>query len=142
MDNDGFAVQQRRRRGTTREPGLNSFLREGLNYTGTDENFKKNHARLYGREEGLGPDGEHHHGSRFPRGSDREKLHTHYSKSTRPRDNSRTAYENGVLAARDELKRMGRKAQDYYERHTGGFAPHQHERLDPRATNYRDSTLE
>ena len=142
MADDGFTVQSRRRRAATREPGLDSFKKEGLKYSGTDEGYCSNHARLYGREEGLGTDGKHHGSSRFPRGSDREKLHTEYSKSTKPRDDSRIAYEKGVIAAKNELRRMDRKSQQYYEEHTGGFAPHQHERLDPRAKLHRDNSLQ
>lgn len=143
MDDDGFALYQRRRRVATREPGRDSFLGEGLRYSGRDEDYQNAHGTLYGREERLGPDGAHHPGSaHFPHGSDREKLHTQYSKSTKPRNNARKAYEGGLAAAENEVRSMSRKAQEYYDEHTGGLAPHHHERLEPPARIYRDVSLE
>ena len=143
MDDDGFTVHQRRRRVATREPGRDSFLKEGLSYSGTDEDFERNHARLYGREEGLGPNGRHRHGERrFPLGSDRERLHTQYSASTQPRNDHQDAYHSGVTAANRELRNMSRQEQRYYQTQTGGFAPRQHERLEHRARNWSDVSLE
>ena len=108
-------------------------------YTGTDKHFEEAHAQRYGREEGLGPNGKHHHGSaRFPPGSERGVMHTQYSKSTGPRDTARRAYEEGLRAAQRELEKMGIQEQEYYRNHTGGLTPYQHERLDPRASDYRD----
>lgn len=143
MDDDGFTVHQRRRRVATREPGRDSFLKEGLSYSGTDEDFERNHARLYGREEGLGPNGRHRHGERrFPLGSDRERLHTQYSASTQPRNDHQDAYHSGVAAANRELRNMSRQEQRYYQTQTGGFAPRQHERLEHRARTWSDTSLE
>lgn len=111
-------------------------------YTGTDEDYERAHARRYGQEEGLGPNGKHHHGSaRFPCGSERQVMHTKYSMSTKPRDMSRTAYEEELRAAEREVGRMGIQEQEYYRNHTGGLTPHQHERLDPRASKYRDNSF-
>ena len=127
------------RRAATRD----SFLRDVPSYSGTDKDFESAHYQRYGREERLGPDGKHHHGSdHFPYGSNREHLHTQYSNSTRPRDDSRAAYHNGVSAAHKELKRMSNEEQKYYKTQTGGFTPHQHERLDPRAARFRDASFE
>ena len=143
MDDDGFVVHQRRRRVATREPGRESFLKEGLSYSGTEEEFDSNHARLYGREEGFGPNGKHNHGPRrFPLGSDREILHTRYSQTTALRDNHSDAYKNGVSAAKRELKSMSRPEQHYYETQTGGFAPRQHGNLGTHAKNWSDVSLE
>lgn len=131
-------MSSHRRRAGTRE----AFLRDVPSYSGTDKDFESSHYKSYGREEKLGPDGKHHHGSNhFPRGSDREQMHTQYTKSTRPRDDSRAAYHNGVIAAQKELGRMSAEEQKYYRTQTGGFAPHQHERLDPRAAQFRDDSL-
>lgn len=142
MDDDGFATHSRRRRGTIRDRGGDYSLSRTPKYTGTDGYFEEAHAQRYGREEGLGPNGKHHHGSaRFPPGSEREVMHTQYSKSTKPRDMSRMAYEEEVRAAERELKRMSIQEQQYYKKHTGGLTPLQHERLDPRASNYRDNSL-
>ena len=142
MDDDGFATHSRRRRGTIRDRDGGSSLSRTPRYTGTDEYFEKAHAQRYGREEGLGPNGKHHHGSaRFPRGSEREVMHTQYSRSTKPRDMSRTAYEEELSAAGREFKRMGIQEQQYYKKHTGGLTPHQHERLDPRASDFRDNSF-
>ena len=142
MDSDGFAVQGRRRGGTrepTRDRDRDSFLRDVPKYAGTSENFDRAHAQRYGREEGLRPDGKHNHGSnRFPHGSDRQKLHTQYSASTNGRDVTRGAYEKGLKAAKNEYDDMDEEEQEYYHQNTGGLPPHQHERLDPRATEYRD----
>lgn len=79
MDDDGFAVHSRRRGYSIREPARDrdraTFLREVPKYAGTSEDFDRAHAKRYGREEGLGPDAKHHHGSyQFPHGSDRQKL--------------------------------------------------------------------
>ena len=143
MDSDGFAVQGRRRggtnRGNVRDRDHASFVRDVPKYAGTSKDFDSSHARRYGREEGLGPDGHHHHGSmQFPRGSERQKLHTQYSASTKARDNTRRGYDNEVLAANKELRSMSVEQREYYRDHTGGLAPDQHERLDPRAQAYRD----
>lgn len=107
-------------------------------YAGTSEDFERAHTRRYGREEGLGPNGEHLHGPHFPRGSDRQKLHTQYNASTHGRDVARGAYQRGLTAAEDEYLDMGKHEKIYYEENTGGLPPHQHERLDPRAREYRD----
>ncbi|KAF6241905.1 hypothetical protein HO173_000617 [Letharia columbiana] len=106
MDADGYAIQGRRRGGTNREPvrdrDQESFLREVPRYAGTSENYDRAHAQRYGREEGLGPDGKHNHGSyQFPRGTDRQKLHSQYSASTKGRDAARGAYQKGLGAAQD-----------------------------------------
>ena len=36
---------------------------------------------------------------------------------------------------------MSIEEQKYYRTQTGGFAPHQHERLDPRAAQFRDASF-
>lgn len=118
MDDDGYAVQGRRRRGANREPARDrdraSFLREVPKYAGTPENFDRAHAQRYGREEGLGPDGKHNHGSyEFPHGSDRQRLHTQYSASTRARDVTRGAYREGLRAANEEYEYMDAEQQKY-----------------------------
>ncbi|CAF9937417.1 MAG: hypothetical protein ALECFALPRED_007244 [Alectoria fallacina] len=142
MDSDGFAVQGRRRGGTrehTRDRDQASFLRDVPKYAGTSEDFERAHAQRYGREEGLGRDGKHSHGSlKFPHGSDREKLHTQYSASTKGRDATRNAYKMGLRAAKEEHVEMKKEQREYYRDNTGGLPPHQHERLDPRAKEYRD----
>ena len=147
MSGGGIGVHGRRRRGTTQEStrdrARDTFLREVPRYEGTDDDFERAHARLYGKEEGLRPDGKHQHGSaHFPRGSERQRLHTQYSKTTKPRDNARDAYQDGLRAAEREYDRMGVEERDYYRDHTGGLAPYQHERLDPRAKRLRDLSLE
>ena len=146
MEDDGFAMQSRRRRGTTREPardrGKESFMRDVPNYEGTSEEFDRAHARRYGREEGLGPDGRHEHGqAHFPQGSDRQKLHTQYSASTKGRNFKRDAYNHGLRGAEKEFRAMDREEQNYYRTNTGGLTPLQHERLDPRAQEWKDISL-
>ena len=143
MDDDGFAVQSRRRRGTMRQPahdrGKESFLREVPDYAGTSEEFDRAHARRYGREEGLGPDGKHAHGqAHFPHGSDRQKLHTQYSASTQGRNFKRDAYNQGLRAAEKEFRSMDVEEQQFYRTNSGGLTPLQHEHLDPRAEEWRD----
>ena len=145
MDADGYSVQGRRRGRTSREPARDrdqeSYLREVPKYAGTSENFDRAHAQRYGREEGLGPDGQHNHGSyQFPRGSDRQKLHSQYSASTKGRDVARGAYQKDLATAKREYKNMDEEQRNYYDQHTGGLPPHQHERLDPRAQEYRDKS--
>lgn len=145
MDADGYAIQGRRRGGTNREPvrdrGRDSFQREVPRYAGTSQKYDRAHAQRYGREEGLGPDGKHNHGSyQFPRGTDRQKLHSQYSASTNGRDAARGAYQKGLGAAQEEYENMDEEEQEYYTQNTGGLAPHQHERLDPRAKEYRDKS--
>ncbi|KAL9134099.1 MAG: hypothetical protein Q9175_004726 [Cornicularia normoerica] len=44
----------------------------------------------------------------------------------------------GLAAANDEYEYMDEEQQEYYNHNTGGLPPHQHERLDPRASEYRD----
>ena len=146
MDDDGFALHSRRRRGTTREPargqGKEGFLREVPDYAGTSEEFNKAHARRYGREEGLGPDGMHGPGqAHFPKGSDRQKLHTQYSASTNGRNFKRDAYKHGLQDAKNEFESMEVDEKKFYRNNTGGLTPLQHERLDPRAQDYRDISL-
>ena len=146
MDDDGFTLHSRRRRGTAREPardgGKEAFLREVPSYAGTSEEFEKAHARRYGKEEGLGPDGMHGHGqAHFPRGSDRLKLHTQYSASTNGRDSKRDAYDHGLRKAKKDFASMDDDEQKFYRTNSGGLTPLQHERLDPRAREYRDISL-
>ncbi|CAD6567889.1 MAG: hypothetical protein ASARMPRED_001178 [Alectoria sarmentosa] len=69
---------------------------------------------------------------------DPTKLHTQYSASTNGRDVTRGAYEKGLKAAKNEYDDMDEEEQEHYLQNTGGLPPHQHERLDPRATEYRD----
>ena len=144
-DDDGFTLQSSRRRGATREPargrGRESFLQEVPRYGGTDEDYDRAHYARYGHEEGMISEGHHHGSAQFPHGSDRQRLHTHYSNSTKPRVKAGNAYRNGVQAANRELGKMSAAERDYYRRHTGGLAPHQHEQLDPRAGDFRDSSL-
>lgn len=139
MNRDAFAAQRSRQRGATQG---SAFMRDVPRYAGTDENYERSHAQRYGREEGLSSDGKHHHGSHnFPRGSERQKMHTQYSKSTRPRDNSRTAYNNELAAAERGFNRLDEEEREYHRDYTGGLTPYQHERLDPRAKAYRDDCL-
>lgn len=144
MDDDGFAMQGRRRRGTFREPasdrGLDSFLREVPKYSGTNEDYAEEHARRYGREEGLAPDGRHRPGNVFPPGSNRQKMHERYDNSTEARNFTRDAYNDELLSAQKELKKMSNAEQRYYAQQTGGLPPHQHERLEPRAAEFRDKS--
>ena len=144
-DDDGFTVQSSRRRGATREPargrGRESFLQEVPRYGGTDEDYDRAHYGRYGHEEGMISEGHHHGSAQFPHGSDRQKLHTHYSNSTKPREKARNAYRNGLGEANEEYQSMSRAEQQYYKEHTGGLPPHLHERLDPRAKDLRDKSL-
>ena len=145
MDHDGFSMQSRRRRGSGREPapgrGSDEFLTRVPNYGGSDEQFEREHARLYGKEEKFGPDGKHQQYQRhFPNGSERERLYMQYNASTKGRDSKRASYNAGLTAATNELDLMDDEEQSYYEEHTGGFTPLQHERLDPRARAWRDTS--
>ena len=135
MDSDGFTVQGRRRGGTiraARDRDQASFHRDTPRYKGTSDECDRAHARRYGKEEG--PRG----ATQFPRGSERQKLHSQYSASTKARDNTRSAYQKSLGDAEYEFSNMGQDQQEYYDRHSGGLAPDQHERLDPRAGAYRD----
>lgn len=141
MDEDGFAVQGRKRKGKSRGP-LDSFLREVPKYSGTDEDFAEEHARQYGREEGLGPDGRHRPGhTHFPRGTDRANMHKQYSSSTKPRVDARLAYQAQITEANERMEAMGVEERDYYGDHTGGLPPYEHELLDPRAGTLRDLSI-
>lgn len=146
MDDDGFTLHNRGRRNTTRgsalDRGFDTFHREVPRYQGSSRDFDSAHARRYGREEGLGRDGGHHESSGFPHGSDRQKLHAQYAQSTRARDRARNAYQHGLADATDEFDDMTYEEQQYYKKHTGGLPPDQHERLDPRAGQYRDKSYE
>ncbi len=143
MDDDGFVIQSRRRgarRASTRDRDRDDapFLRDVPRFEGTSEEFNRAHARRYGAEEGLGPDGSHRHGYHFPHGSDRERLYTTYSASTMGRNTRRDAYQNGLTNAEEELQDMSMEEQEYYRQNTGGLPPHQHARLDPRAREWSD----
>ena len=143
MDDDGFAVHSPRRRYSNREPARErdraTFLREVPKFAGTSEEFDRAHAKRYGREEGLGPDGRHSHRQmEFAHGSDRQKLYDRYDASTKPSNRARRAYETGLTAAKNEYVDMNKEEQDYYEANTGGLRPDQHELLDPRAKDWRD----
>ena len=143
MDDDGFAVQGRRRKGATREAvrdrDRTSFLKDVPRYAGTSEEFSSAHARRYGREEGLGPNGTHDHRShQFPPGSERDKMYKSYNASTRGRDVARDAYQTGLASAKNQNRRMTEDEEEYYRENTGGLRPDQHEQLDPRAALYRD----
>jgi hypothetical protein len=84
MDDDGFTVQGSSRGAKARQAGrernLETFYRDTPRYPGTEAEFTRAHARAYGIEEGLGPDGSHP-GSvnpHFPKDSAREAAHLGY----------------------------------------------------------------
>ena len=146
MDDDGFSLHRPKRRGTNREPapdrGREEFRRNVQRYEGTSEDFDRVHARRYAKEEGLGPDGRHRHGqTHFPRGSERERLHTLYSASTKGKNTKRDAYLTEEKRAKSEFVAMEDEEQEYYTENSGGFTPRQHERLEPRARDWRDTSL-
>ena len=143
MDNDGFEVQKRRRgyssRDPTRDRGRAEFLSQVEKYEGTPEDFSRAHARRYGREEGLGPDGSHDHvASEFPRGSDRQRMYDQYDASTRGMNSARKSYSRGLVAAQNEMRAMDPEEKNFYRENSAGLTPHHHERLDPPAKEFRD----
>ena len=146
MDDDGFSVHSGKKRGATRGPShrgaLESFRTDISRYAGSEEDFDKAHARRYGREEDLDSDGKHKPGRRhFPPGSERQILYTRYDNSTDACNRTGQRYQDGVEAADQVLDRMTQEERRYYLENTGGYAPHQHEGLDLRAGQFRDSSL-
>lgn len=119
MDDDGFTMHSRRQRYSTREPARDrdraTFLREVQKFAGPSEAYDRTHAIRYGKEERLGPNGEHSRRSiEFPPGTDRQKLYARYNASTEPSNVARRAYHKGVEAAKDENHRMTKEEQRYY----------------------------
>ena len=141
---DGWIQPGRRGRGSgNRNPDrdLASFLRDTPEYQGTAEQFDRAHARRYGPEEGMGPDGMHRPGHRhFPAGSDRQQRHAQYSASTNARNIAYDAYDHMSGEARTEFEEMDDKQQAYYIKTTDGLRPDQHERLDPAAGEWRNKS--
>ncbi len=146
MDFDGFAVQGRKRggraRGSGRDRDLDSFYRDNARYAGTAEDFTRDHARSYGRHEGLGHDGSHPGlgKPRFPKGSDRERLHAGYTVTTKATKTARNGYDDSLRAADGEFRKMTVEERDYYRGVSDGLRPDQHELLDPRAGKWADSS--
>ena len=143
MDADGFEMQRNRRGSSRREPtrdrGRAGFLSQVPAYEGTREDFSRAHARRYGREEGLGPDGSHDHvASQFPQGSDRQRMYDQYNTSTRGMNTARRVYNRGLETAQSEMRTMDPEERQYYRENSAGLTPDQHERLDPPAREFRD----
>lgn len=124
-----------------RDRDFASFHRDVAPYEGTSRDFDVAHHQRYGQEERMGPDGRHRKGPKptFPDDSDRHELWKSYDQSTNDRDKSREAYQTDLTNAYGEYRDMSADEQAYYRR-SGGLRPDQHERLDPRATQYRDSS--
>lgn len=146
MDYDGFAVQGRKRGGRLRESGrdrdLDSFHRDNARYAGTEHDFTRDHARSYGRHEGLGLDGSHPGPGKphFPKGSDRERIHAGYTVSTGATRAARRDYSINLGAANKEFNKMTPEEIEYYHQVSDSLRPDQHERLDPRAGKWADSS--
>ena len=110
-------------------------------YTGTSEDFDKAHFKRYGREEGLWGPGNHDGVSlQFPQGSSRQEMYKKYHACTNGRKTARHTYQNSFTAAKVEFRSMDKNEKEYYETHTDGLTPEQHERLDPRAKEWKDKT--
>ena len=146
MDDGRYPVRHRRCEDewheTIQDRDLASFRAGGTSrFGGSDEEYRKFHAGQYGVEERLDADGVHPRGSwHFPPGSSRQKCWERYNGSTRSRDKARKEYDSAYLAADLESQKMSREERKYYNGFTGGFPPHQHERLDPLAREFRDTT--
>ena len=122
-----------------------SFLREFPEYSGTRLEYRAEHARLYGPEENLAPDGTHppgKHPPRFPKDSPREMYYDMYDVSTKPRDNTRIEYRVAHNVAMTDRKPMTKDERTYYKNNTGGLTPLQHEYLHPLAHRWEQETYD
>ena len=118
---------------------LATFERDCPRYEGTPEEFSGHHAKRYGHEEQLNPDGSHQLKTpKFPNSTTRDDQHKQYSQSTKARDKARNGYENGHRDAERDFKRMTVHEIDYYKAHTSGLVPDQHAALERRARELQD----
>lgn len=118
-----------------------SFLWADLRYPGDPKQYRHEHQKTYGREEGLAEHGVHSprqkHGF-FPEGSDRQRMYANYSRTTQPMNDAHAAYRAERALAEEEFQGFRRPQQEYYNDRTGSMSPDQHERLLPKAQNWQD----
>lgn len=112
---------------------------------GSDEEFARRHAELYGEEENL-VDGHHTSSPHFPRRSERARAHREYTTSNQHRDRTREAYDSVYGSANAEYRELDREQTDYYDNTSGGMLPRHHATLLPLARdregpNYQLATL-
>lgn len=125
----------RRQRGPdlpTRIQDRDSF-RQNIPYpSGSEEEFARHHAELYGDEEEL-VDGHHTGSPHFPRRTERARIHREYTTSNEHRDRTRDAYNEVLRPANAEFRALSPERREYYNYTSDGILPRQHAALLPLA---------
>lgn len=130
-----FGERGRRERGPdlpNRTQDRESFRQRIPVPSGSEDDFARHHAELYGDEENL-VDGRHTGSAHFPRGSERARMHREYTRSNQPRDRTREAYNAVFNPASTEYEELDAEQTQYYDHTSGGMLPRHHEALLPLA---------
>lgn len=133
--NHGFSERGRRERGPdlpNRTQDLDSFRQRVPYPSGSEDDFTRHHAELYGEEENL-VDGHHTGSAHFPRKSERARMHREYTRSNQPRDRTREAYNDVFNSASAGYQELDREQTQYYDHTSGSLLPRHHEALLPLA---------
>ena len=99
---------------------------------GPEQEFARQHADIYGEEEGM-VDGQHVGGPHFPRRSERARMHGVYTTSNQLRDRTRDAYKSELNIASTECEEFDREQMQYYDHTSDGLLPRHHATLLPLA---------
>ena len=99
---------------------------------GPEQEFDRQHADIYGKEEGM-VDGHHVGSPHFPRRSERARMHGVYETSNQLRDRTRNAYKSGVTFAQAECEEFNEDQTEYYRYTSDGLLPRHHAALLPLA---------
>ena len=100
--------------------------------SGSEEQFARRHAELYGNEEKL-VDGRHVGSAHFPRRSERARISGQHSMSNHHRDTTRNAYRKELDAAIAEREDFSQDQVAYYNHTSDGMLPRHHTALLPLA---------
>ena len=109
-----------------------SFQRNVPFPPGPEQEFARQHADIYGNEEGM-LDGQHVGDPHFPSQSERAKRHGVYTTSNKLRDRTRDAYASELRAAKAEYEEFNENQMEYYDHTSDGLLPRQHAALLPLA---------
>ena len=116
----------------TRTQNRESFQRNVPYPPGPEEEFARQHADIYGEEEGM-VDGQHVGGPHFPRRSERARMHGVYTTSNQLRDRTRNAYESELKSAQADYDEFNEDQLEYYDYTSDGLLPRHHAALLPLA---------
>lgn len=107
--------------------------------TCTDDEYARNHARIWGAEENM-VDGKHRSAKpTYPEGSARDIAHTSYSESKTQLGKASRSYRNALKHHLTDNKRLTQEERDYYKHASAQLLPLQHADLSGRALDRADA---